>query len=233
MNSTTPDTTITSSPPSITSATSADFSFSSSQPASTFECLLDAAAFSPCSSPQSYSGLADGAHSFQVRATDPAGNVDLLPASYSWTVDTTAPPPNLITNVVVSNGNLYRTGSLAAGEKVYSDRSYTFTSAPAAYFGQEYIVTANNDKTATAPDFLTFTLSAAATVYVLFDDRASALPAWLDDGSWTPSNDTIGTTDVTRRLYMKAFTAGTVQLGGNAMAPMSGAGSNYNVVAIQ
>src|SRR5439155_972300 len=59
--------------------------------ASSFACQLDASAFAACVSPQSYSGLANGSHTFQVRATDPAGNTDPTPASYTWTVDATAP----------------------------------------------------------------------------------------------------------------------------------------------
>jgi hypothetical protein len=54
---------------------------------STFECSLDGAAYAPCSSPQSYSGLADGTHTFQVRSKDGGGNVDATPASYSWAID--------------------------------------------------------------------------------------------------------------------------------------------------
>ena len=47
--------------------------------------------FDPCTSPQPYSSLAQGAHTFDVRAVDPAGNADPTPASRSFTVDTVAP----------------------------------------------------------------------------------------------------------------------------------------------
>jgi hypothetical protein len=66
------------------------FAFSSSEPGSSFECSLDGAALSSCASPKSYS-LADGAHTFEVKATDPDGNADATPASRAWTVDATAP----------------------------------------------------------------------------------------------------------------------------------------------
>ena len=99
-----PETTITSAPclkqvgndiywwsPCETTTTSASFAFSSSKADSTFECSLDGAAFTSCTSPQSYSGLSDGRHTFQVRATNTSGNTDPTPALESWTVDATAP----------------------------------------------------------------------------------------------------------------------------------------------
>jgi len=82
-----PETSITSGPAegSSTTSKSATFSFSS-EANSTFECKLDSAAFSACSSPKYYTGLAKGSHTFQVRATDAAGNTDATPASRTWKV---------------------------------------------------------------------------------------------------------------------------------------------------
>jgi hypothetical protein len=92
-DTTPPDTTIGSGPSGATSSTSASFSFSSSEDGSSFECKLDSGTFSSCSSPQTYSGLDEGAHTFSVRATDSSGNVDLSPASRTWTVEASEPPP--------------------------------------------------------------------------------------------------------------------------------------------
>ena len=88
-----PETSITSGPAAgaTINTDSASFGFSSNQPGSTFQCSLDSAAYASCSSPKSYSSLPDGAHSFAVRATDPAGNTDPTPASRSFVVDTTPP----------------------------------------------------------------------------------------------------------------------------------------------
>jgi myo-inositol-hexaphosphate 3-phosphohydrolase len=91
-DTTPPETVIDSGPSGTTNATSATIAFSANEPA-TFTCRLDAGAFVPCTSPVSYSGLAPGTHTFDVRATDTAGNADSTPASRSWIVDTSAPPP--------------------------------------------------------------------------------------------------------------------------------------------
>ena len=90
-DTTPPETTIDSGPSGILGNSSASFAFSSSEANSTFECSLDGASFSSCTSPQSYTNLSDGTHTFQVRATDAAKNVDASPAQRTWTVDTMAP----------------------------------------------------------------------------------------------------------------------------------------------
>jgi len=91
-DTTPPNTTISSGPSGTTTGSSASFSFGSSESGSTFECKLDAGSFGACSSPRSYSGLALGAHTFEVRATDAVGNTDPSPASRTWTIEA-APPP--------------------------------------------------------------------------------------------------------------------------------------------
>src|SRR5207244_585302 len=90
-----PDTTITSSPANPTTATSASFGFTSTETGSSFQCALDGAAFAACSSPQPYSGLGATSHTFQVKATDTAGNTDATPASYTWTVQQSSTPPTV------------------------------------------------------------------------------------------------------------------------------------------
>ncbi len=98
-DTTPPETTIDSGPAGPTNDPSPTFNYSSSETNSTFECRLTADSqtpgpFSPCApSGQSYSDLTDGAYTFEVRATDAAGNTDQTPAARSFTVDTAAPNP--------------------------------------------------------------------------------------------------------------------------------------------
>jgi hypothetical protein len=90
----------------ITDSTSATFEFHSNEQGSTFKCQLskdDAVvqAWADCTSPKSYSNLSraeqwETLYEFEVRATDPAGNVDPTPARRYWFVKRgteTQPPP--------------------------------------------------------------------------------------------------------------------------------------------
>lgn len=91
-----PDTYIDSTPPIGTNSSSATFAFHASASPATFSCKLDSGAATNCTSPQNYSGLSDGRHTFAVTATV-NGQADPTPATYTWTVDATAPaaPTNL------------------------------------------------------------------------------------------------------------------------------------------
>ena len=77
--------------------TTADFTYTSSKVKSTFQCQLDDATYSACTGTKSYEGLLEGRHTFSVKATDAAGNTDLTPASFTWTIDLT-PPDTIITH---------------------------------------------------------------------------------------------------------------------------------------
>ncbi|HLJ08367.1 MAG TPA: Ig-like domain-containing protein, partial [Acidimicrobiia bacterium] len=131
----TPDTTITatSGPTGATRTTSASFTFSSDQPGATFACRLDGAAFSftPCTSPFSGTGLADGAHTFEVRATT-AGGTDPTAASRTWTVDTTGPTvtglsPSDNATSVARNATVSATFSEPVDPTTVSKANFTLT----------------------------------------------------------------------------------------------------------
>jgi uncharacterized delta-60 repeat protein len=81
-----PAVSITSGPSGTITATSATFTFTGSAP---FECKLGGT-YSACTSPKTYSGLADGSYTFSVRAAGSA------PVTRSFTVDT-IPPESTIT----------------------------------------------------------------------------------------------------------------------------------------
>jgi hypothetical protein len=96
-----PNTTISSGPSAVSSQTMPTLVFGASEP-STFECRLDGPGLvhgtvQPCSSPRRYGPLADGVYTFWVRATDMAGNSELLPAPRLFVVDT-VPPDTTITS---------------------------------------------------------------------------------------------------------------------------------------
>jgi hypothetical protein len=86
-----PDTTLLTGPNGTVTSNTGAFTFSSPEASATFECRVDAGAFAPCGTPFTTAVLADGEHTFAVRARDAAGNVDPTPASRTWTIDRTAP----------------------------------------------------------------------------------------------------------------------------------------------
>ena len=80
-----PDTLITSGPKRVSKRANTAFRFDSTEAGSSFQCRLDDGQFEPCTSPEEFKA-AKGRHTFEVRATDAAGNTDPTPATQSWIV---------------------------------------------------------------------------------------------------------------------------------------------------
>lgn len=84
-----PDTSIGTHPDVSSTSNDATFAFAGvdniwGEEVLSFECKLDAGSFSTCITPQSYTSLANGSHTFSVRASDPLDNTDATPATYTW-----------------------------------------------------------------------------------------------------------------------------------------------------
>lgn len=91
-DTTPPDTAIVTAPPDPSDSSTAAFTYSSSEPGSSFECSLDEGSFQGCDpGGATYDGLGSGQHTFQVRAVDASHNVDPTPAGWSFGVVLPAP----------------------------------------------------------------------------------------------------------------------------------------------
>ena len=87
-----------------------------------FECSLDGASFSICSTPVQITSadLLDGNHSFMVIAQDNVGNIMTAPVLFNWTVDTL--PPTTAINTAIDGNN----GTLVSGD-ITNSTSIDFT----------------------------------------------------------------------------------------------------------
>jgi hypothetical protein len=106
-DTTPPETLINLGPSGTTTSTDASFTFSSSEETgSTFQCMLDDAPYASCTSPKTYTSLTTGSHTFQVRATDAAGNTDASPASRTWTIEAGTPGSGIVRGPVTESVNI-------------------------------------------------------------------------------------------------------------------------------
>ena len=115
IDQTEPETTITDGPPDPTPDSSATFIFESNEANSTFECKVDNGEWEACISPEEYSGFLDGAHTFEVRAIDAAGNVDPTPAVWNWNVDSSILPPDTFINSSPPSKTFFKTADFTFG----------------------------------------------------------------------------------------------------------------------
>jgi hypothetical protein len=188
-----PDTTITKNPPAVDNSVNVEFDFTATEVGSTFECMVDAGAWTACTSPDLLTALTDGSHTFSVRATDPAGNVDATPATYTWTIDTSTP------DTVIDSGP---TGSVQA-----TTATFTFHS-PNAGAGATFKCALDAAAPATCASPITYnglaeathTFSVAVTNAAGTSDPTPATQTWTVDhtaptvtitgGPNGPTNDT-------------------------------------------
>jgi hypothetical protein len=227
---TAPDTTIDDGPEASSTATSATFEFSSSESGSTFECSLDGGSFSTCNSPKTYSALAVGSHTVEVRAVDAAGNVDATPASYTWTVETppadTTPPETTIDSgpaaTTTATGATFTFSSSETGSTFEcsldggayaactSPKTYSGLAAASHTFSVRAIDAAGNVDA--SPASTTWTITAAVDCGSTVTLTANA-DAWLEQNSSSSNKGTDsdlkvkaqGSTDNFRAVVRFAF----------------------------
>lgn len=129
VDTTDPQTTLLTTPPNPSTSPEASFTYESNEPGSTFQCKLDGGAFAACPTiGVFYSGLANGSHTFQVRAIDPSMNVDESPAGYSWSVAVPSPiaPPPLIPSAPAPSPVVPETTITGKPGAITRDRTPTF-----------------------------------------------------------------------------------------------------------
>lgn len=109
VDATRPTTTIDRRPQDPTNAAAPVIEFRS-EPGATFTCALDGAAPTPCTSPLTLVGLAEGDHTVRIRARDAAGNDEATAAEVLFEIDRT-PPETAITQA--PTGPVHRSAAFA------------------------------------------------------------------------------------------------------------------------
>ncbi|MFL6601898.1 MAG: LamG-like jellyroll fold domain-containing protein [Steroidobacteraceae bacterium] len=135
----------------------------------------------------------------------------------------------------VSTGKPYVVTSAQVGATAYIDRAYTLTGLSSELAGGRMVQGSNDDKIVTDANYLTLTVGQPATLSVCYSTLATQLPAWLTDGSWSPTSDVCAFNDGvsgSRIVYQRRVGAGKVTLGGNRESPASGSNAYSNYVVI-
>jgi hypothetical protein len=139
VDNTAPETTIDSGPSGTVNSTSATFTFSSNESGASFICEMDGQEIEGCASPLTFDNLVDGSHTFEVIASDPAGNVDGTAASRTWTVNAggatltptfTGTPTNTPTNTATPTFTNTPTASVTPSQTPTKTGTATFTTTP-------------------------------------------------------------------------------------------------------
>ncbi len=240
-DTTPPQTTITAGPTGHTSDDTPAFSFTSDEPGSSFKCSVDGGAFAVCDSPHTLSPQDDGSHTFEVRAEDAAGNVDLSPDRAEFVVGSDAPAGG---GGTYENGRIAYTSNRTGEFKIHaSDPSglqttqLTFFSGndfgPAyspdgqkiAYWTPTIVDTINadgsNQQTLTNGQSPAYSPDGSRIAYVFFGDIHDVALDGTDDRMLTFGDDEFPTYGPDGRIYFQRPIAGNAEI-----MRMDAAGSN-------
>ncbi len=204
VDTTAPETTLDTTPANPSASASATFTFSSTDTSASFAASLDGAAYAAATSPATFTGLADGSHTFSVRAIDAAGNVDATPVSFTWSVDSTAPTAPTI--VSVSSASIAGTAEAGSTVRVYAGATLLGTTTADGSGDWSVAVTLADGAyslTATATDSANNTTSTSGATTRTIDTTAPTVPTGLSGQAtsptvvalvWTASSDAGGVT---------------------------------------
>ena len=186
---------IDSGPNDLTDSDSATFTFSSPQePNVSFECFLDEVVMGSCSSPVSYTGLADGEHSFSVHATDVLGlesGVNTTDPVWEWTVDTTAPAvtfdsaPSGSTSATVASFSFHADDDAASFECKLDAGSWTACVSPQSYSS---LTLGGHSFQLRATDVAENVSAPVSVIWTVISANLSGLT--VDEGTLAPAFDT-------------------------------------------
>ncbi len=159
---------------------------------------------------------------WKVRAQFPDG-------SGYWTESgtfKTMPPPH-----IEFNDKEYNMSYVDAGDQYYTDREYTITDLPDPLKNCLWIKIPNSEKYSTDDNYIQFQLKRDATIYIAYDNRASAVPVWLSS-EFEKTEYTIENTDEESNfnVWKGQFAAGDVTLGANLANGAEGVLTNYVVL---
>jgi hypothetical protein len=147
-------------------------------------------------------------------------------------------PDDIIPQVAAASNRNYQVAKLANASKIYIDRRCTVTALPPYLEGASFVQTAADDWNATSNEFLTMFLSKPVVVYVAYDPRATALPAWLS--GWKKTGDIIRVSDAEigylelySKLVEQPLYPNPLLLGGNLAVPAADVHQNYVVIAAE
>ncbi len=119
------------------------------------------------------------------------------------------------------------------GDQYYTDREYTITGLPEALKNCLWMKTSNREKYLTDDNYVQFQLKRDATIYIAYDNRASAVPYWLSSG-FEQTEYTIQNSDSESNfnVWKGQFSTGDVTLGANMATGAEGVQTNYTVLIV-